>query len=426
MKELDVIVIGGGPAGLFAASLCGAEGLKVCLLERNKSAGKKLLISGQGRCNLTNTATISDFITHYGNKERFVRKCLYSFSNEDLMSFFSAGGLGLTARSDGKVFPVSENAGDVLKHLLNMCRKSDAFVVYNSLVSAISSNPDGNDGFILSAGANTYKARSIILAAGGFTFPSTGSDGSAYFLAESLGHSIVKPRPSLTGIIADPSSFKAFTDCAGISLEANLSLFRQNRKLSEYSGRMLFTHKGLSGPLIIDNSRDFSPGDEVRLDFLHATGYEQASDDFLKFCKTNGKSAIRSFFKGKGLPDRLISAVFRASGASTEPTVKAAEIKAVDRKKLLAAFSRYAVKIESLEGKNRAMCTAGGIETSEITPATMESKIVPGLYFAGEIIDVDGDSGGFNLQFAFSSAAAAAESIINRIKSSKITLKQSF
>ena len=170
MKAWDVIVIGGGPAGLFAASLCGAEGLKVCLLERNKSAGKKTTYKRAGQ---VQPHEYSHHFRFY-NTLRKIRNassanaCIL-FSNEDLMSFFSAGGLGLTARSDGKVFPVSENAGDVLKHLLNMCRKSDAFVVYNSLVSAISVNLDGNyDGFILSAGVNTYKARSIILAAGGF------------------------------------------------------------------------------------------------------------------------------------------------------------------------------------------------------------------------------------------------------------------
>ena len=309
----------------------------------------------------------------------------------------------------GKVFPASENARDVLNHLLMLCRKSDVQIVYNSPVNDIKYE---NGFFRVSAPDSMITAACTVISAGGFTYPSTGSDGSGYRLAESLGHSIVEPHPSLAGITVQTSQFKNFSDCSGLSIDCGICLYRNNSKVSEYCGRLLFTHKGLSGPVIIDNSRDFYPGDELKINLFNDISSEHLSSDIISFCRENGKSSIRRYFKKAGLPDRLISAVFLASGSASDPSGKAAELSTSDRKKICNAFSALSLNISSLDGKNKAMCTAGGVETSEINPGTMESRIIPGLYFAGEVIDVDGDSGGFNLQFAFSSAAAAVESII--------------
>ena len=411
MEIFDVIIIGGGPAGLFSAALCAEAGLKTCLYETNKSAGKKLLITGQGRCNITNTEAISEFINRYGSKTRFVRKCLYAFSNTDLTDLFNSRGLKLIARSDGKVFPESEKAADVLKHLLEMCRKSGVNIIYGSRITSVGVK----DGFFTVQNESAASG-CLILATGGFTFPSTGSLGDGYTIAESLGHRTVTPKPSLTGIIADAGDYKLFSCCAGTAIDCEVSLFRNNSKTGAYGGRLLFTHRGLSGPVIIDNSRDFFPGDEIRLNLLPELRYEDAAAGFIRYCAEHGKNRIKNFFTSFGIPDRIVGSVFARSGASAASSEQAAAVSAGDRKKLLSAFCALSFRIEATEGKNRAMCTAGGIDTAEINPATMESRLMPGLFFAGEIIDVDGDSGGYNLQFAFSSAHAAASAVQRRKK----------
>lgn len=417
MNFFDVIIIGGGPAGLSAASVCAKAGLKTCLFESNNIAGKKLLLTGQGKCNITNTEPLSDFIHLYGSKTRFVRKCLYAFSNTDLIDFFSDNGLKLSARSDGKVFPLSEQAIEVLKLLLNMCTKSDVSIRYNRRITSIvhfkqmfSVYTDDASSELNPPAASSER---LIIATGGFTFPSTGSNGGGYKLAVSLGHHIISPRPSLTGLVTDADDFALFSDCAGITIDCNVNLFRDNSKSGSYSGRLLFTHKGLSGPVIIDNSRDFLPGDDIRLNLLPNMSYEDVSAAFISYCAEHGKSRIKNFFTGLGIPERIVNTVFIRSGSSSAAADRAAGISVKDRKKLITTFSSLSFDITSLEGKNRAMCTAGGVDTSEINPATMESKIIPGLYFSGEVIDVDGNSGGYNLQFAFSSARAAALAILN-------------
>lgn len=419
MKEWDVIIIGAGPAGLFAAAECGAEGLKTCILESNRSAGKKLLVTGQGKCNITNSAELSNFITHYGTKTRFVRKCLYAFSNRDMIELFTKTGLPLEARADGKVFPVSEQASDVREYLLGLCRTAKVTIKYNSSIGRIA-HVDG----LFSAFSDEEKpsatatpiatAAKLIIATGGYTLPSTGSNGSGYNLARMLGHELVAPRPSLTGIVVEPEDFTPFITCAGIALDCELNLYRDNSKVGNYIGRILFTHKGLSGPVIIDNSRDFLQGDELQINLVPGRNSESLSADFISYCSMKGKTSIKHFFTDCKLPDRLISSVFSRSGAEAARSEKSADIKASDRKKLVNAFTALSFGLKSPEGRSKAMCTAGGLDTSEINPATMESRLITSLYFAGEIIDVDGDSGGYNLQFAFSSGRAAAKSILNQ------------
>ncbi|MDC7225908.1 MAG: NAD(P)/FAD-dependent oxidoreductase [Spirochaetales bacterium] len=420
MYHADVIVIGAGPAGLFAAAELAKAGFKTLLVEGGGSAGKKLLISGQGKCNITNETPVNEFIKHYGSTSatRFVRKSLYAFSNTDLIDYFASAGLKLKPREDGKVFPASQSAAEVLNLLLNLCRNSDARLYFDCKINRIEKIDSGFRVYSAgSCGADGFEAESknILISTGGFTYPTTGSDGSGYSLAEKLGHSIIPPKASLTGIIADRAEYRNFTACAGITADCSVSLFRYTSKQDEYTGRLLFTHKGMSGPVIIDNSRNLNPGDEIRINLLCDRSFDQASADFLEFCANHGKSGVKQFFIRAGIPERLTAAVFASSGASASTNSKIAEISSNDRKKLIAAFTSLKFGIASLEGRNRAMCTAGGIDKTEINPATMESRIIPGLYFAGEVIDVDGDSGGFNLQFAFSSAHAVALSIRNSL-----------
>ena len=415
----DVVIIGAGPAGLFSAAEFINSGLSVCILEANKTAGKKLLITGQGKCNITNNTKLPDFIDHYGGikKKRFVRKCLYSFSNSDLICFFEKLGLGLITREDGKVFPETEKASDVLNCLLRLLKKSDTEVFYERRVSEIHQE-DGS--FIVKTSSETssselFYAGNVIIAAGGFTFPTTGSNGDGFRLAASLGHTVVPPRPALSAVIAENESFKSFDNCAGISISCSIK--PAGSRNTCYTGRLLFTHTGLSGPVIIDNSRDFHTGDSLILNLLPGYSAAELEEHFIRFCAEEGKSFIKSFFTGLELPSRLVENIFNTAGAGGGrlSSLRAAETSAVIRKKLIAAFNSAEIKIKTLEGRNKAMCTAGGVDISELNAATMESRLVEGLYFAGEVIDIDGDSGGYNLQFAFSSAKAAASAVVKKL-----------
>ncbi|MBI9108930.1 MAG: aminoacetone oxidase family FAD-binding enzyme [Spirochaetales bacterium] len=404
MNSFDLIIIGAGAAGLFAAGKCSSGEIKTAVFDSMNSPGRKLLLTGQGRCNITNSARLPEFITRYGNKERFVRKCLYSFGGEELTQYLSVAGLELVSRDDGKVFPTSERASDVLKCLLRVCRKSYIDFNFGSRVASI----EYNDGVFTLASENGISASAprLLIAAGGYTFPSTGSRGDGFKLAASLGHNIITPRPALSAV---STTQKDFTCCAGISIDAASVLFRDNKKISRRRGALLFTHTGLSGPLIIDNSREMRPGDSLEVSLLPDYREAELSAAVLSFCAVHGRSRLKSFLTKLSLPERLAAAVFERAGL--DPGKTAAEITKKERNSLLRSIEGLTFTIERLDGKNKAMCTSGGVDTAEINPSTMESRLISGLYFAGEVIDVDGDSGGYNLQFAFSSAFAASESI---------------
>ena len=409
----DVLVIGAGPAGLFAAFQCAAKGMSVCLLEAEKTAGKKLLITGQGKCNITNSLPVSEFVNRYGGQRaaRFVKKSLFAFSNSDLVDFFSSQGLTLKEREDGKIFPASERSADALNLLLRLCTKSDVCIVYNRRVSSaskIKSNAKACFG-IETLCREHYQSENIIIATGGFTYPTTGSNGDGYNIAESFGHNIVPPRPSLAAAVVSEKDFKAFCSCAGISAECSL---KADGIKKPFNGNLLFTHQGLSGPVIIDNSRDFSGGSQLRINLFPGYSADSLEQAMVEFCRCHGKNMIKSFFTGSDgkprLPSRLVEAVFNSAEIAPVLNQRAADLSAMNRRKIINSFTELPLRIKSLEGRSKAMCTAGGVDISQIDSATMESRLVRGLYFAGEVIDIDGDSGGFNLQFAFSSAAAAA------------------
>ena len=412
MNTTDLAIIGGGPAGLFTASCCGRAGVRNILLEGGPRAGRKLLVTGQGQCNITNAEPLPDFISRYGERKNFVRKCLYGFKNCDLIDFFEAEGLSLTDRGDGKIFPESLDSRDVLKLLLKLCDNSYTKLSYNSKIAEASR--DGELFTLRTEGGVAFSSRRLLIAAGGFTYPSTGSDGSGYRIAEDLGHSIVPPRPALAAVTTTENDFST---CSGIGLRAETGLHRNGSLVSRHSGDLLFTHKGLSGPLIIDNSREIRPGDLIRLSLLPGVSAETLASDIKAFCAGGGSGRIKKFFTGQGIPDRVCDTVFTRAGV--DPGRRAAELTRTERADLVRNFTGLGFRVASLDGRNRAMCTAGGVDTSEINPATMESRIVPGLYFAGEVIDVDGDSGGFNLQFAFSSAHAAAAAVVKSVLNEK-------
>ncbi|MDC7124416.1 MAG: aminoacetone oxidase family FAD-binding enzyme [Spirochaetales bacterium] len=415
MENYDLIIIGAGAAGLFTAVKASENGVKTAVFESGNKAGRKLLITGQGKCNITNSVQTQDFIKKYGDKTKFVRKSLYSFQNTDLTSFLSKNGLKTFTREDGKVFPETERASDITKLMMKKCKKENITFFYNSKITKIIKQKNNFLLFVNESEKALATASKLIISTGGFTFPKTGSDGSGFKLAERLGHKIVSPKESLCGTIIKKAIFSNFSNCSGITVTANIKLFRHSKCIKKYTNTsILLTHNGLSGPGIIDNSRDFYPEDILQISFFTNTTSEILNNEILDFCKTSGTKLVKSFFTSKGIPERLVSTLLKTASNDNILTMKAAELPAKTRKEIIAAFTEYNFVIDMLEGRNKAMCTCGGVDTSEINPSTMESRIVDGLYFAGEVIDVDGDSGGYNLQFAFSSAHSAITSIVTK------------
>lgn len=414
MKSVDLVVIGAGPAGLMCAwKAASLSRSRVLVLEKNSKPGKKLLVAGSGRCNLTNSAPLETFFRSYGDSGRFVRPCLQNFPPSDLREFFESRGLPLEELNDGKMFPRSGKSSDVLRVLLSACSAENAEIALSERVVSIVRAPGG---FIVSTDKAEYGASCVAITTGGSSWPVTGSAGDGFALAAALGHSIVPPRPALAPVF--PARYDC-ASCAGYALEGvHASLWRNGRKAGERRGDALFTHDGLSGPLILDFSRDFAPGDEIRLDLGSLSAHDRPqgesgpccmdsllADLCARFPKRTFANAVSS---GLALSEALVKVVFSRAGA--DPSRTGAVLSKAERKAIASVLAEFSFTIERIGDFSVAMATAGGVDVSEANPKTMESRIVPGLHFAGEVLDVDGDTGGFNLQFAFSSGVLAAES----------------
>ena len=401
MKQVDVIIIGAGPAGLFTAIHC--KGLKVIVLEKNATPGKKLLISGTGRCNLTHDCKLSDFYVHYGANHRFLKTALHGFTNFDLIRFFEDHGMETVVDKNGKVFPASQKASDVLQVLINVCNKNKVEIACNQQIIGILKTETG---FEVKTNSGLFTGKFLVIATGGMSYPATGSTGDGYHFAKLLGHSIVPPKPSLSPVFIRDYLMASI---AGVSVQNKpVYLYRGDKKISEHNGDIGFTHKGLSGPGILDFSRHILSGDILKVNFI-----DIRTDDFrnelIKVSEKEGKIAIQTYLKKFDLPRSLVLLVLQS--INMEPETRLAEITKEQRNQLVAAFCEYPFKVEKVGGFNTAMVTAGGVSLDEIHPKTMESKLVPGLYFAGEILDIDGDTGGYNLQAAFSTGFLVGQRI---------------
>lgn len=424
---IDLIVIGGGPAGLFCAQRVAAAGLQVLVLEKNTRAGKKLLVAGSGKCNITNTGSIDHFLTSYGKKGRFVAPSLRSFFNTDLISFFESQGLPLIELHAGKIFPQTLRSSDVLKTLLSACEKSGVSFYYNSPVSEIiQENENENSYFSIVANSKQYFSKYVLVSCGGSSWPVTGSTGDGYVLSQGLGHSIVEPRPSLTPVI--PAHYDC-ASCAGFSIQGTcISLWREGKKIGERQGDVLFTHVGLSGPGILDFSRDFKSADEISiqlLPFINGTSTDNsvsttsdADSQLLALCSFSPKKTVKNILSSFGLSESLVLVLLQRVGLDTSLVASLLDRKS--RKALSLLLEDFRFTINRLGGFDEAMATTGGVDTTEVQGKTMESRLVSGLHFAGEVLDVDGDTGGYNLQFAFSSAALAADHIIKKAMPSSL------
>ena len=403
-KPLSVAVVGAGPAGLMCALTLARGGAATMLFERNAACGRKLLVSGQGRCNLTQDTDADGIAAAFFEKSRFVKPAAYAFTPADARAFFVSCGVPTFVREDGKVFPRSESAVQVRDALTAACRAAGVVFRTGERVTAV----DGRGPFILRGERGESHADAVVLACGGASYPATGSDGSAYALARGLGHAIVPPRPALAGIrIDDP----LFTTSAGIAFDDIAVTCGEGKKAVRSRGAAVCTHQGLSGPVILRLSREIKAGDQVCVDFAPSLGREAcvsalcaaASDARSRQVKT-----VVAEFVPQRLAERLVVGAGIAADARLSQCPKAQLLKVAE------SVCAYRCRVAAVGGFGEAMATRGGVATDEIDAKTMASRLVPGLYFAGEFMDIDGDTGGYNIQMAFATGVLAAHSVLKR------------
>jgi len=394
-----MIIIGAGPAGLacgIMASLGKERGneRRSIVLEKNSRPGVKLRLSGSGQCNLTHGGAIEHFLEHYGGTKqcRFVKPALFEFPNTEIVRFFEQRGVPLFERDDGKIFPRSLQSSDVLQAMLEELESNGGHLHTGIDILTVRRT---DDGFCVETNQGAFAAKQLAIATGGMSYPKTGSTGDGYRWAEQFGHRIVPPRPALTPVIVERYPF---AEAAGISFEgAPIDVYRNDKKIRQGCGDVLLTHHGLSGPGILDLSRVIEPQDTLRLPIC------QSADKLESLL--SGRKLLRNALAPLGIPDRLLLLLLAELGISSETS--AAEVGRNTRLRLKQALEGFAFIVKHLGGFDEAMATCGGVALEEVNRQTMESRLVPGLFFCGEVLDVDGDTGGYNIQFAISSGFLA-------------------
>lgn len=401
-----VAIIGGGPAGMLAAGTAARNGMKVFLIDKNRNLGKKLRITGKGRCNITNNADISDFFSQIPVNHKFLYSALYSFTNEDIIRLIEEQGVKTKVERGGRVFPESDSAHDVADALKRYALVQNVVWIKDE-VTKIEAKNGRITGVRLKK--RELECEAVILATGGMSYPLTGSDGSGYRLAEKLGHSIVKPKPSLIPIITKE---KWVSELSGLTLKnVELSAYNKSgKKLYSDFGEMIFTHFGISGPIVLSASAHLKNYEKekysLRIDLKPALSEEQLDARIIRDFEKNKKKNLSNGL-GELLPKALISVIIKLSGI--EPDKEISFVTKEERTKLMNIIKGIPLTFDGFRPLEEAIVTSGGIKVSEINPSTMESKLIEGLYFAGEIIDVDAYTGGYNLQIAWSTAHLAAE-----------------
>jgi predicted Rossmann fold flavoprotein len=404
-----VIVIGAGPAGMMAAITASKSNNNVVLLEGNEKIGKKLFITGKGRCNVTNIKDISEFFEYIPGNPHFLYSALYTYTNEDTMNFFESQGIKLKAERGGRVFPLSDKSSDIIKGLSNELIKNNVEVKFNSKVTDIKFKDNKIESVEIN-NIHNIKGDYFIIATGGVSYPLTGSTGDGLKFSKKLGHNIVDLKPSLVPIELQENWIK---DLAGLTLKnIGISLFKESSKKSLYKdqGEMLFTSYGVSGPLILKGSRYVieSNNYHIMLDLKPALSNEELDKriqkDFKKYINKDFKNSLDEL-----LPKKIIPIIIGLSNISENKKVN--EITKEERKNLVNLIKGIKMKIKGLRPIEEAIVTSGGVDTLEIDPSTMKSKIINNLSFAGEVIDVDAFTGGYNVQIALSTGFLAGSNI---------------
>lgn len=403
MKNYDVIVVGAGPGGLFTALECAKNGQRVAVIEKNNRCGRKLLVSGAGKCNITQAGEMQDFFDCYGKNAKFLKHSLLNFTNEDLLAFFKKRGVTFVTTEKGKVFPESMKAQTILDVLLSTCQHRGVEIFTNQTVTTVQKEKQ----FILQTENERYQCETLVIATGGATYQQLGTTGDGYTFAKQLGHKITPTKPALT-----PLKIKDYVlvDLSGTSFEdLSYTLWRENKKIGMYKGDTLLTHSGVSGPGIINHSRDMQKGDVLKLNFVNADNIDEFKSSFTKKLNVDGKMLVKTVVRDLNLTKRFSDKLLEL--CEIEETLKCAELTKVKRQRLLTTLTEYEMQIKELGAQHVAMVTTGGVSIKELKPKTMESKKVPNLYFVGEVVDVDGDTGGYNIQAAFSMGYVCASDI---------------
>jgi len=409
-----IIVVGAGPAGMLAAIRAAQLGQEVILIEKNPIPGKKLLLSGKGRCNLTNACGLGSFLKRFSHNPDFLRDAFKKFFNRDLMDFFEKRGLKLKTERQMRVFPATDNSGSVVEVLKKELLKNKVNLCYGAHLKDVAVKDGKAKGIILSD-AKSIAADKVILATGGASYGFTGSTGEGLKIAEKLGHRITPLRPGLVALTARAGNgFKPFPALEGLVLKnIRLKFGDGKRKIASEIGELLFTDFGISGPLVLTLSGRIADwlqeGKKVfaEIDLKPALSAEQLDSRIIREIKAAPKKSAKNIFR-ELLPQKMIPVFLGIAGVAADK--KANQLNKEERQRLIDLFKGLRLEITATRPLNEAMVTRGGVSLKDISPRTMESRLIKGLYFCGEMIDVDADTGGFNLQAAFSTGFLAGES----------------
>ncbi|MBI2413599.1 MAG: NAD(P)/FAD-dependent oxidoreductase [Deltaproteobacteria bacterium] len=406
--KYDVVIIGGGPAGMIAAGRAGERGARVLLLEKNDRLGVKLLITGHGRCNITNKIdSPREMAEKFGRNGKFLISAFSRFGVREVIGFFESRGVKTKVEKNNRVIAESDRAEDVLDALIDYMEKAKVEVRSNAEVRSIEKSGNRIEKVVLSSGEEVFADR-FVICTGGKSYPATGSTGDGFGWAKALGHKVVRPAPSLTPVILKDAFVK---ELEGLSLrDVRISAYKDNKKFDSGVGEAVFTAKGMSGPLIINMSKGIGkelPGEvALKIDLVPDLDFTELDARVRKDLQEGPHRQIKNCLDML-LPQKLVPVITRIAGI--DPGKKANCITKEERKKLVHLMKEFGVHVAGLPGFERAVITAGGVELGEVDSKTMRSKLIENLYFAGEVLDLDGPTGGYNLQVCWSTGYCAGE-----------------
>lgn len=414
----ELVIIGAGAAGMMAAITAAENGHHVTVLEKNEKPGKKIYITGKGRCNLTNDCDPDTFFASVKRNPRFLYSAYDRFNAQDSLQFFQKLGLAIKTERGNRVFPVSDKSSDVIRVLEQRMKELGIVVCYRTTVSSIVKK-DGRVTGVQTEAGKLYKADACVVATGGLSYPSTGSTGDGYRFAKEAGHTVTELSPSLVAIVLKEKDVKKLEGLSlkNVSLSLTTMVEKKGKTVEKqiYNGfgEMLFTSEGISGPLCLSASSElasgFSDGTVAEIDLKPALSMEQLEQRVLNDFKENINRQFRNSL-GALLPFRMAEYIVEASGIN--PYVQVNQVTQQERRRLCELIKHLRFNVEKLGGYREAVITRGGVNVKEVNPMTMESKLVNGLYFAGEVLDLDALTGGFNLQIAWTTGYAAGSGIM--------------